>query len=636
MFALIFALLLSLGPSLSFAADRAPSSYLEALQQSAQTTDLAHSAVWLNLLHYKNHPLTGRLRSLADDQHFFTAPDGASNAQAELNATLASFFEDVAETPTQQSAQCRYRARFNWLNAQLGFDERLPRAPCERYQTWRNAMNPQGLTLVYASAYLNSPASMYGHTMFRVDQVDQRPSTETLAYTLSYAANGDTNDGIGIGFALKGLMGLYPGLFSSTPYYLRVREYSDLENRDIWEYKLDLSPSEIEMVLAHAWELGSVRFDYYFFDENCSYHILSLLDVARPSLRLTEQFVWHTIPIDTVKAAMATPGLVGQIRYRPSQLSLLQARAEALSPLQLQWAKELSLGTQTLAALDGQAHSALEAAQVLEFSDLYLSYQQVLGGIAQKTANEHLHALRLARSNYPTVAPATPQTPATRPDQGHSSGRLALAYGQQDQQPFVEIGFRPALHDLLDPEQGYARGAQIAFGEVSARVYAHERAEVERVDFINIASLSPRTSLFKAKSWRARWGLERLDTSLGRVATHTVAGSMGMAWDLAPQVITYGFADLRTDYIPEWETHTSMGAGASVGALWDIDPRWRVMATLSVMHNSHASLGVQRATSIASRWTLHPDYALVLQGQHTEITRGSDSDSVILQLRRYF
>lgn len=632
MFAFIF-IVLGLASSPSFASNNAQP-YLAELQQAASAHSLAQSPVWLNLLHYKRHPLTGRLRSLADDAAFFTAADGATNAQAELDATLASFFESVVETPTQQSTQCRYRARFNWLSTQLGFDDRLPRVRCERYQAWHDAMNPQGLTLVYASAYLNSPASMYGHTMFRVDQVGQRPATETLAYTLSYAADGDSNDGVGIGFALKGLMGLYPGLFASTPYYLRAREYSDLENRDIWEYQLDLSPPEIEMVLAHAWELGSVRFDYYFFDENCSYHILSLLDVARPSLQLTDQFVWHTIPVDTVKVAMAIPGLVKQIRFRPSQLSLLQARADTLTPLQLHWAKELSLGKQSLAALDGQASSPLEAAQMLEFSDLYLSYQQVAGSVGQHDADARLHNLRVARSSYPVVTPATPQTPATRPDQGHSSARLALAYGQQDQQSFVELGFRPALHDLLDPEPGYARGAQIAFAEVTARVYAHEHAELERIDLINIASLSPRTALFQPKSWRARWALERLDTTAGRVVTHTIAGSMGMAWDLAPRVMTYAFADLRTDYIPEWDTRTSMGVGVSVGALWDVHSTWRLMANLSYMDHSHAAIGIQRSYSLASRWSLHPDYALVLQGQHLETSRSSDT--VSLQVRRYF
>ena len=30
-------------------------------------------------------------------------------------------------------------------------------------------MEPAGLTLIYASSYMNNPASMYGHTFFRVE-----------------------------------------------------------------------------------------------------------------------------------------------------------------------------------------------------------------------------------------------------------------------------------------------------------------------------------------------------------------------------------------------------------------------------------------------------------------------------------
>jgi hypothetical protein len=35
-------------------------------------------------------------------------------------------------------------------------------------------------------------------------------------------------------------------------------------------------------LLMHAWELGNASFDYFFFKENCSYHLLSLLEYADP------------------------------------------------------------------------------------------------------------------------------------------------------------------------------------------------------------------------------------------------------------------------------------------------------------------------------------------------------------------
>ena len=37
-------------------------------------------------------------------------------------------------------------------------------------------------------------------------------------------------------------------------------------------------------MLKHLWELQGIAFDYYYFDENCSWQLLGLLEVARPSL----------------------------------------------------------------------------------------------------------------------------------------------------------------------------------------------------------------------------------------------------------------------------------------------------------------------------------------------------------------
>ena len=42
----------------------------------------------------------------------------------------------------------------------------------------------------------------------------------------------------------------------------------------------------------HAWELGNASFDYFFFKENCSYHLLALLDYADPTLHLTDEFLF--------------------------------------------------------------------------------------------------------------------------------------------------------------------------------------------------------------------------------------------------------------------------------------------------------------------------------------------------------
>jgi hypothetical protein len=242
---------------------------------------------------------------------------------AELEATLRSFFAQAPEG--DDHPQCRFVARRAWLDAELGFDaQRVPRRECRRYQEWRAAIDASQLTLVFASAYVNNPGSMYGHTLLRVDAADQDERTRLLAYTINFAAG--TDETSGFLYVLKGLSGGYPGVFSILPYYLKVREYSDLENRDLWEYELDLRGEEIERVLAHAWELLPVQFDYFFFDENCSYHLLGLLQVAREDLELTAQFPLWALPVDTVRVLTERPGLVRRTVYRPSSATIIAGR----------------------------------------------------------------------------------------------------------------------------------------------------------------------------------------------------------------------------------------------------------------------------------------------------------------------
>jgi hypothetical protein len=247
--------------------------YITRLQQQARAQHLADSPTWRSLMHFAVQPLTRQDRSLADDHGFFLSPQGHSDLQAELDATLVALADTRPLYVLEQPAACRFMARQTWLRQQLHIDpQRLPEPECARYQAWREGIRAKTVTLVFPSAYINSPASMYGHTFLRLDPPPTpRGQLPLMSYSVSYAANGSESDGIT--FAIRGLTGLYDGQFTTSSYYAKLTEYSDLENRDVWEYELDLNDEEVDRMMAHTWELGATRFDYYFFDENCAYHL---------------------------------------------------------------------------------------------------------------------------------------------------------------------------------------------------------------------------------------------------------------------------------------------------------------------------------------------------------------------------
>jgi len=561
--------------------------YLRELAARARQLRLAERPEWLKLLHYKPNLLLPGVHSLVDSREFFNAPNGKTDPEAELEATLAAFFSDVEETQDRQNPQCRFIARYTWLRSELAFDPaRLPPRRCKRFDDWHAALNPGGLTLVFPTAFLNSPSSMYGHTLLRVDAKDQDERTRLLAYAINFAAITDETNGIL--FAVNGLIGTYPGEFSIMPYYLKVREYNDLENRDIWEYELNLTPEEIDRVLMHAWELGPAYFDYYFFDENCAYHLLGLLETARPDLDLTDRFRWWAVPSETVRAVVQVKGLVSHVTYRPSNATVIRFRLGPMDGAQRREVRDLGLGRIGLQDPRLLSEPVAQQAAELEVANDYVGYLRAAGRVPEAEGAARARELMLARSRLDVPASdAQPPEPEVRPDQGHGAARVAPAFGWHDGREFEELGLRPVYHDLMDPEPGYVHGAQLEFFDFALRHYEGGATEVQKFVPVDILSLAPRNDFFQPLSWKinAGWTRERQPDGTEPMVfgVNGGAGFTRSAPDaIVGEALLYAFLEGTTRVDRRIGEGYGLGAGPSVGALVDVTPQYRVNATARV------------------------------------------------------
>jgi hypothetical protein len=552
--------------------------YLAELVAKSKQLRLAERPEWIKLVHYVPNLIAPGVHGLVDSPRFYNAPDGKHNPQSELEATLASFYSDIEENNEQQNPQCMFIARYAWLNQQLAFDpQRLPQRACKRYQNWHAALDPAGLTLIFASAYLNSPSSMYGHPLVRVDAKDQDEHTRLLAYAITFAANTDETNGLA--FAVNGLFGGYPGMFSILPYYLKVREYSNLENRDLWEYQLNFTPEEIDRVLMHAWELGPTYFQYYFFDENCAYHLLGLLQVARPELDLTSHFRWWTIPSDAVREIVRQPGIVKGVVYRPASATVVRYRLDGLNEQELRLVKNLSTGHITI---DNPALQALpddRAAAVYETSQDYINYRRAIGknDVADPAVLER--ELLTARSRLDIVAQTLDvPVPKSRPDQGHGSSRVTLGVGQKEGNNFQELSARATYHDIMDSDAGYIRGAQIEFFSLGLRHYDFGSTRVENFTPVNILSLTPRDDFFQSMSWKIVAGWQRVRTPDGsEPLAFSLEGGAGGAWsNQSATALWYALFESSARLNQNLSDGYALGAGANAGVLFDFSPRWRL------------------------------------------------------------
>jgi hypothetical protein len=630
-FLAIVALLVS--PGLS-QAESVVQDYQKEMIEQARLTRLADEREWHLLLHYGTN-LFGQMVSEADDEGFFLSPRGKYDPEAELGATIAQFFSTDPVGRSKQPAQCAFIARYHWLKERLRFDpNRLAPLTCSRFDRWRAEMNPQGVSLIFPAAFLNNPASMFGHTFLRIDQRGQTEQTRLLAYTIDYAA--DVPEGAGIEYAYKGIFGEYKGFFSTPPYYLKVQAYRDIENRDMWEYQLNLTPSQIDRLLMHAWEMGNAYFDYFFFKENCSYHILALLEYADPDLHLRDRFHLWTIPADTVRAVMDYPGLVGAATYRPSRSTIIKRKRALLTAEE----RSLSIGLMHDPDLAGDSSFAalpfLRRALVLDVASDYLRYKGESDDPEVTVYKERNRRVLTERSKLAVPSAEIDIRPYTKqPDAGHRTTRMTVGGGWRNNDTFEETSFRAVYHHLLDPEPGYTPDAQIEAFAVAVRRYNRaDRVKVERATLINIVSLSPIDDLFRAPSWRVNVGMDTIRRRGCQLCDNVVAdGGVGAAVEshVLNREVYFAFAEAEANYSKAYEERHRVGGGATVGMLADVTDRWKLMLSGSYRRYPFGDTSDDIRWYVGSRVTLAQNWAVRMDYNH----RDRDND-VVVSLQAFF
>ncbi len=474
----------------------------DGLAERALAADLDQDPVWRALLHLPNRPLA---RSAAEGGHFFQSPNGATDPGAELRATLA-VLEDPDGRVGDEPAACALPARARWLEERLGLPAgHFARGPCLDLAQWRGQIRAARLTLIYADAFLGSPASMFGHTLLRLDPEPSNEGSDLLSHALDFTA--DTGGEAGPIYLVKGTLGQYPGRFAVNPYYTKLKLYAEWQNRDVWEYPLALEAAELDFLLLHLWELRGVSFPYFFFRENCSYQLVRLLEVVRPGLPIEAGNRLSVAPIDTVRALVDGIGLAGAVAYMPSPARKLRAALSSLSPSEAALAFELARGQRDVddPALDVTAHPE----RVLGAAYDALHYWLMTGDVDEEGTRDRAYALLVARSRAGAAfEPPVPPRPDVAPDEGHGTALVALGGGARDGDGFVELRVRPGFHGLLDPEGGFPVDAAIEALDARLRYEpARGRLRLEELSLLSLRSRTAWDALRRPWSWEADVGL---------------------------------------------------------------------------------------------------------------------------------
>lgn len=552
-----------------------------------QTSELAQSPQWIRLLHYKK-TIIGNYVSEADAKSFFLHDNGKKDPKAELEKSLQIFAS--TSTPDNEHAICKYPLRYKWLNQQLGNPWKADFSGCKNYIDFFSKLAARRASIVFSSYYLTNPNSAFGHTLLRLSRYDDKNETEMLDYGINYAAQAkETNPFL---YAVKGLFGGFKGEFAAIPYYYKVREYSNFEFRDLWSYDLKLTTLEVLEMVDHIWELGNTYFDYFYFHENCSYHLLSILEVARPTLELTDRYDLFTIPADTIRL-LQTEGLIEEGKRRKSTYSKLVRLSGDLNQTELKISKGVALNPQE-ASQKVSSLSDQRAANVLDVAMEAFDYYNFERILKDHPETKELKSFILKeRAHNPIISQDTIDSKKAALDSpafSHSPTRLTLAENYYDQRgKNTRFEFRAALHDLLDPPAGSLKEAQLELGKISfewqENNYQDPKLILDYLSIFNIRNFAEQNFWASPLSWEIDLGARQLwqETCFDCPAVF-LNGSIGNSLQLMGQKMLLALLlnaeiDIQSQFINNYR----MSVGPKIYSRFKFSEKW-IMGLSSIYH----------------------------------------------------
>ena len=439
----------------------------------AEKVKLYEHSYYKKLLHYKNN------YSEVDSNNFFVSKKGKKNIKEELFETIKSLENG------SNNVLCRFPLRTKWISENIK-DLKIKYYDCKDLNIYINENKAKYVSLVFPNSHINSPASMYGHT-FLIFTL--KKNQILLSNAVNYAAQSDEKNGFL--FAYNGIFGNYNGKYSMLPYYKKIKEYNNLEQRDIWEYKLDFTEEEIYKMVLHAYELKDSYSDYFFFLENCSYNVLWFLEIARENIYLVNEFSYKTIPLDSIKI-LKKYNLITESKYRYSKMK----KMNYILKKKIKKKKDISL---YIKEDNTKIFNNLDYEDKVYALDLKIEYIQYLRSKNKLSSKEYLKKyliLLKQRSKFSEKSEYNINIPKN-PLLSHNSSRVSISVSTDDS---YVLEIKPAYHNIYDIYDGYLQGAYIDFLSIGIKK-DKDSIFLDYLNLLEIQSLSKRNELISPLSW---------------------------------------------------------------------------------------------------------------------------------------
>jgi len=539
--------------------------YVSDLIVYSEDKKLYNAREWDVLMLYKGNIFISK-RSLVDDPTFFLSKDGKKDSKSELEATIKAMFEPNSDNLTDDNnhAQCRFPARKRFIVENLDIDiTKMPQVECSEYKEFMSQLDPTSLTLVFPFLYIENPASVFGHTLLRINGKNNDP---LLAYGITYAAI-DADKINKFVMMVGGFVGYLEGYFTVKKYYVTAFEYSNIDRRDAWEYDLNFTEAEVKKLADHLWEVQFAKIDYFFLDENCSYHLLLLLESARPELRLANSTVLE-VPSNSVRV-IKDNNLISDVHFRPSHTKVLESIISTLPDDAIDIAYDVAAGDKDIQSITDSDYSDKIKASMIDLAFEKYRFGIITDEGQSATIEEYKKksmGILTARSKY-QLKTEYDVADGTRPEDGHNPTRLLFGFGAIDDSIYTELSLRATFHSLEDIDTGFIPNSQIVIldGTIQYNI-TDNYFRFKEITLLSFGAYIPMTRLRKTISFRIDVGGEdRRYRDYDRYFTPYVSGGVGVTFKFHKNIYLFLMSDIDLSFGKPYEYYVGLGLGANAG-----------------------------------------------------------------------
>lgn len=471
--------------------------------------EISSSKEWRQLLYFNKE-------SEIKDKKYFLSEIGNLDPKAELLATINAYKEENSDN----DPVCLFPARYYFLSKYISFPKyKKINDGCTNLKKWQPIKNTDNISLVLVSGYISNPASTFGHSLIKLNNKESGLFDTSINYGALVPDNENT-----LTYIYKGLTGGYEAGFSDKYFYEQDLMYSNKEYRDMWEYKLNLTSEQKDLMLLHLYEILTRKFDYYFLSRNCGYRVSEILNLVSNEKSINQD-LWY-LPVETFDfLETKEKELIKGIKYIPSNKKVFNSYFEKLTEKEKLGVKEF-IRNNTLLELNEE-----EKIHVLDFLLIY--YKNTLNIYPEK--KEIRYILRKVILERLKLKPSEKQDIEIEQ-------RISPAKNTNPIDLKIGYGYKSTIVSLSPYKQNFLDKTNIGYDELTffnTMIGIKDKLYLKHLDFIKIQKVnSEKTELLNDNlySWKINLGVEQ--------STYYVTSGVGYFID---QINMLGMIDLEVN-----------------------------------------------------------------------------------------